>query len=280
MRHPRPARRYSLSTLALLLPLAVSLTADELTPKGIYHAVDEHRRTGVKFFVELDEGAKPTRRVPVSHDFRTGDRLTFTFEINRDSYVYVINQTLLDPASPSGRRGSTTSSGLVSKRIERVLVDPSPPPPTPRPAPRPVPARRPADLLDNPRLLFPTTRAGINNRLKGDRPYRIPARGRYVMDDETGIEKLFVVISDRRLDLSGHFDAASGRIRGAHLADRLRRQLDDWRTNAEVELTTKGIVHVVDGEREAEDERHADGYGVSIDPAKPAVVEIDLRHCR
>ena len=197
----------------------------------------------------------------VNHAFRTGDRFTFTFEINRDTYIYVINETF--PES------DVSPAGFTAKRIERVYVVEKSPPLRRRPSTWPWPVR-----LGEPRMLFPTAKAGSNNRLKADRPYPVPHRGYYVMDDQTGLERLYLVISDRRLDLSATFHDDNGRLRGAASADRalsverLGRQLAEWKENAEVELVEKGIVHDIAS------------YGVSIDPAKPAVVEIDLRHCR
>ena len=249
----------------LFAPMVTGTEADDrfapkLTPKGIYHAVDELHRTGVKFFVALEERGKKPRRVGVNHPFATGDRFTFSFEINRDSYIYVINQTLRDASGVS----EIKPAGLTGKRIERVYVEISSSAPEPKPLP--LPPRSP--YLSEPRLLFPTVKAGSNNRLKGDRPYQVPHRGYYVMDDQTGLERLYVVISDKRLDFSDDFHPVGGEVRGTVAADRLRRKLEAWKKNAEVEFVDKGIEHDVAS------------YGVSIDPAKPAVVEIDLRHCR
>ncbi len=122
--------------------------------------------------------------------------------------------------------------------------------------------------LTPPRLLFPTQKAGSNNRLKNDVAHLVPNRGHYVMDDETGTERLYVVISDQRLDLDGYFFSSSGKVKSTSAASRLERKLADWKKNADVELVAKGITHEVES------------YGVSLDPTRPAVVEIDLQHCR
>lgn len=130
-----------------------------------------------------------------------------------------------------------------------------------------------------PRLLFPTFRAGSNNRLRGDRAHVVPTRGYYRMDERTGTERLYVILSDRRLDLSEYFHASSGRVRGSGAATKLRRQLGEWKENAEVEL-----VHRVSPPRSPRGDvsivLDVESYGVSIDSTEPAVVEIDLRHCR
>lgn len=235
-----------------------------LSPKGIYHTVDEHQRTGIKFLVELNERGKKPKPVPVTHDFETDDRFTFQFEINRDTYIYIINQTLNDTVMIS--QEGMVSSGLKSKGIARVHGKKKPSPPPPSPPPAPVVVR--SEYVGEPRLLFPTVQAGVSNQLKKDRTYPIPERGHYVMDDLVGTEKLYVVISDRRLNLDGFFHRDNGKVRSSRSASRLRRQLAEWQKNAEVELVTKGVGHEVAS------------YGVSIDPEKPAMIEIDLQHHR
>lgn len=274
--------KHSIFGAMLCLTITGGVTATEetiasshtaLSPKGIYHAVDEYQRTGIKFLVELNERGEKPRPVAVTHGFETGDRFTFRFEINRDSYIYIINQTLRDATTVfprktvSPRKTSsalrTTSSGLKSKGVERVYDKPRP-----AVAPQHAPLVLRSKYAGKPRLLFPTTRAGLGNRLRKDHLYPLPERGHYVMDDLTGTEKLYVVVSDRKLDMSSFFHRDSGRARGTSSTERLRRQLEKWKKNAQIELVDKGIVHEVAS------------YGVSIDPSEPAMIEIDLRHCR
>ena len=232
-----------ISTLAiaalLMLPAAASLatTPETLTAKGIYHDADRFQRSGLKFRIVLDDGGK-ARRVPTTYPFHTGDRFTFTFEINRNTHIYVINRTQTSAPAP-------VSAGYQAKRIHRTR-------------------------LSEPRLLFPTSQAGSNNRLTSNAAHKIPSRGHFVMDRESGIEKLYVVISDRRLDFGDFFDGRTGQLRGSPnpRAAALQAKLDAWKSNALVQLVPKGIRHEVDG------------YGVNVDAAKPAVVEIDLKHYR
>lgn len=296
--------------LSLTVPLAGEaagpISESQLTPKGIYHAVDEHHRTGIKFYVDLKERGV-SRRVPIDYGFRTGDRFTFNFEINRTSYVYVINRTLSESSTPSSTGVRRSTDELTSKRIYRVRPDnseqktsdnkPSREKASSRePATRPKPARvsspakasqevttakvgqrqarpvqassqmKPKTCVSDPRLLFPTQAAGNNNRLRENRAYGIPSRGHYVMDAEVGVEKLYVVVSDKPLNFDDYFEAKNGRVHNSRATERLAAKLADWKKNADVELVTKGIVHELEG------------YGVSRDPRKPAVVEIDLQH--
>ena len=236
---------------ALTLPIAMPrLAADEppaLSAKGIYYDVDRHQRSGLKFCVTLDEDGKQ-RQVPTSHPFRSGDRFTFSFEINRGTYIYVINRT-------ENGMALTSSAGYQAKRITRTRL---------------ASHRRPSSRLSEPRLLFPTYQAGSNNRLTADVTHEVPHKGYFAMDDDYGLEKLYVVISDRRLDFSDFFYAGSGAFRHATAAGiaRLEAKLERWKDNAFVELVAKGIVY------------EPESYGVSIDPSQPAVVEIDLKHYR
>ena len=234
MRHLIPA---AIATL-LLLPSA-GAAGDELTAKGIYHDADRYQRSGLKFHIVKDDGGRK-RRVPTSYPFHSGDRFTFSFEINRDTHVYVLNRTQVS---------STTSltAGYRPKQISHRT------------------------RLSEPRLLFPTSLAGRDNRLASNQAHVVPSRGHFVMDGESGIEKLYVVISDRRLDFSDLFRADTGALRGAgnaRAAAALQARLDGWKSNALVQLVPKGIRHEIDG------------YGATVDASRPAVVEIDLRHYR
>ncbi len=239
----------TLTTIAalMLFPAAASLAAGDasphgatpqLTAKGIYHDVDRYQRSGLKFRILLDENGKE-RRVSTSYPFRTGDRFTFDFEINRNTHVYVINRTQV----------STTTSVAAGYHPKKVGH---------------------SSRLSEPRLLFPNSRAGNDNRLASNKTHAVPGRGQFVMDTESGIEKLYVVISDRRLDFSDFFHTETGEPRSSANPRTavLQTRLDGWKGNALVQLVPKGIVHEVDG------------YGATVDASRPAVVEIDLKHYR
>ena len=124
--------------------------------------------------------------------------------------------------------------------------------------------------LTEPRLLFPTSNAGTGNRLASNRAHHIPSRGHFVMDRESGVEKLYVVISDRPLDFSDLFRNDNGKLRGSATTRTaaLQARLDGWKDNALVEFVPKGITHEVDG------------YAATANASQPAVVEIDLKHYR
>ncbi len=223
----------------ILVPAAASLAGgDELTAKGIYHDVDRYQRSGLQFRILLDDNGKE-RRVSTSYPFHTGDQFTFSFEINRNTHIYIINRT---EVSKSAAVAASYQPKQVSHRSR----------------------------LTEPRLLFPTEDAGTGNRLVSNRAHVVPSRGHFVMDHESGVEKLYVVISDRSLDFSDLFHADTGKLRGsaAPRTAALQARLDGWQANALVELVPKGIVHEVDG------------YAATADASRPAVVEIDLKHYR
>lgn len=226
-----------------LFPAAGSLAGDELSAKGIYLDTDRYQRSGLKFHIVMDDGGRE-RSVPTTYPFRTGDRFTFSFEINRATNIYVINRTQVSTAS--------VAAGYTPKRLTRTS--------------------RSESRLTEPRLLFPTSHAGNDNRLTSNQAHTVPSRGngRFVMDAESGTEKLYVVISDQPLDFSGYFHTATGKLRGSATSRTaaLQDRLDGWTDNCLVDLVPKGIVHEIDG------------YGVTVDASKPAVVEIDLKHYR
>ncbi len=222
---------------ALLVGAGLAAAEPELTAKGIYYDVDRYQKSGLKFHVILDDKGK-SRRVPTTYPFHSGDRFTFAFEINRDTYVYVINRTQVAATA-------AVSAGYRAKGT-------------------PERAR-----LGEPRLLFPTEEAGSRNRLASDAPYVVPRRGWFVMDGQSGIEKLYVVITDRPIDFGDLFDRKTGELRApSNRIAVLQDRLDRWQGNALVELVPKGIVH------------QTESYGVSVDATKPAVLEIDLKHYR
>ena len=165
-----------------------ALAEAKLTAKGIWHAPDRYERSGIKFHVNLLEDGSETQ-VPVGHDFRSGDRFTFTFEINRDTYVYVVNRTRLEEQKVHDS-GYGSDDAWVSKRIVRA---------------EPEGGDSGDPILTAPRLLFPTEAAGLANLLMTDKPYEVPREGYYVMDSEPGTEKLYVVISDRPLNMWEYF---------------------------------------------------------------------------
>ena len=225
-------------TLLPATPTFAGSNEARLTAKGIYHDVDRYQRSGLKFRIVLDDDGTE-RRVSTTHPFNSGDRFTFSFEINRNTHIYVINRTQVSTTA-------SVAAGYQPKRVSRT------------------------SRLSEPRLLFPTSRAGNNNRLASNTAHDVPNRGYFVMDQESGIEKLYVVISDKQLDFSDFFYTNNGKLRSsAHpKTTALQAKLDSWKDNALLELVPKGIVHEVDG------------YGATVDATRPAVVEIDLKHYR
>ncbi len=234
-----PIQILAIAALTLFPAGAMFAAGDgpSLTAKGIYHDVDRYQRSGLKFRIIMNDDGKE-RRVSTTYPFHSGDRFTFSFEINRNTHIYVINRTQV--SAPASVAASYQPKGSKHSR------------------------------LSEPRLLFPTSRAGNNNRLASNKAHVVPSQGYFVMDNESGTEKLYVVLSDRRLDFGDVFSADTGKLRSSAnpKTAALQTKLDGWKDNALVELVPKGIVHEVDG------------YGATVDASRPAVVEIALKHYR
>jgi hypothetical protein len=97
----------------------------------------------------------------------------------------------------------------------------------------------------------------------------IPDDGILRMDQNPGLEKVFVVVSPNPLDLSKYFDqqSASGYPSSDEQeAARLTRDLASMRENTQI-AESKDIVF-----------EGADSFGVSRDPKKPMVVVVNLNH--
>ena len=97
------------------------------------------------------------------------------------------------------------------------------------------------------------------------------------MDQEPGIEKLYIVLSPDLVDMGKYFDLSTGRLTrpGADspadpaIVSDLGHRMSEWSKNGDTaipEAGTKGIT--------------VEGYGVSANSSRPALVEIDLRHRR
>ena len=233
---------------------------EDASPKGIFLSDGEDRQTGVRFNVLLNRDGQ-ARVVSSNHRFRDADRMKFQFTLNRHSYVYVVHRTFEgDPRSDRVRRYAGP------KGIEVVRDDNR--------------DRGGASY----QLLFPNEKVGRNNRLKTRRLYTVPAdRDKYfMMDDNPGIEKLYLVVSPKRLDIEDHFDIRDGGVRrrgrpdgdgrrdnsSSEVLDRLTAQLAEYAGNADLSLS-KGI--------EVEE---VDSYGIGVERDRPLMIEVDLAHHR
>ena len=233
----------------------------DASPKGIYLSEGKERRTGVRFNVLLNRGGK-SRIVSTNYRFRDGDRMKFQFALNRAAYVYVVHRSLEgDPDSDRVRRYAGPKGIEVVRGEDR--------------------SRRRAGSY---RLLFPNRAVGLDNRLKARRLYRVPAaRDKYFkMDDNPGIEKLYLVVSRKRLDIEEHFDLGDGGVHrsratggegrredsGGDVLDRLTAKLAGYAGNTQRSLS-KGI--------EVEE---VDGYGIGVERGRALMIEVDLAHHR
>jgi hypothetical protein len=231
--------------VAFAVPAGARLAAgtqDEASIKGVYR---EGKRTGVKVSVFAADAGK-RRRVSTDYEFKSGDGFELELETNQKSYIYVVNRTL------SGDPGT-----LNSKGIERI---------------------RDEDRRDRPR----TTQYKLLYPMKNDpkvadanKPFKLAG---FRMDDKPGVEKMFIVVSAKPIDISRYFDVngdqrtgGGGRDRGRRddtdndVLDQLNKDLADWSQNADSALP-KGI------------ERDPEGYGVVRDTGKPGVVQLSLLH--
>ena len=219
-----------------------------LQAKGVYEARD---RTGARFNVLLVRDGRE-RRVSADYDFRSGDRMKFEVETNRPAFVYVLNRTLRGDA----RR-------LQSKGIDQI---------------REEDLRARGGNRVQYTLLYP----GKGERpiaLPPNRPVRLPqGRGNlFVMDNEPGIEKLYVVLSERPIDIGDHFNLETGRQRSGRAAsgrgtdedvlDQLNTAMASWSGNGTTAIAPKGIDTV-------------DSYALAHEAGGPYLIEVDLKHLR
>ncbi len=256
----------SLGGLVLALPAGPSLRAnddDTSEAKAIYldGEKNDQGKPGMKFSVMLKRGNEPEKRVRTSYEFKSQDRMLFEFEVNKPQYVYVLNRTIPQSQAP---RYAGKGIGVVRDDDRKPGGD---------------------DRSTRYKLLFPTQEAGTNNKLLANKAQTIPPKvgnqqtARFVMDNNPGIEKLYVVTSSAPIDISKYFDLTTGNVRntgtrtgaGKGLGDEgdedgldeLNKDLAEWGGNADVSMA-KGI--------------NTESYGINQNPAKPMMVEVDLTH--
>jgi hypothetical protein len=94
------------------------------------------------------------------------------------------------------------------------------------------------------------------------------------MDQEPGIEKLYLILSPEPIEMSRYFDTETGVVlpdgpesRQLRGSTALGRQLSEWSKNAKTLIADPGFKRII-----------LEGYGVSSDPNRPALVEVDLKH--
>lgn len=249
---------------AALGALAAALSGQEgLTPKGVYRDnTNTSVKNGVTYRVMLARGAQQSE-VPVSFAFRSGDRFRLQVKLKDDAYIYVLNRTL------DGDPEQMASKGITVVRDEDRQQKTK---------------RRKAAYT----LLYPSPSEANRKIRKG--AYRdIPGTELLAMDNNPGVEKVYVVLSDAPLDLTKYFRdgqmvSASGGDRTADdkgrksdnpgdAIDNLDRNLADWAQNSATEppaqAASKGVI------REGSDE----GEGCTVgNRNKPIMAEISLKH--
>ena len=214
------------------------------SPKGSF---EEGRQVGVKFQVLQERGGR-LRRVSTTYPFRSGDRFKFEVETNRPIFVYLLNRTLAGDAETPR-----------SKVFEEIRNDDR---------------RDRSGSRHEYRLVYPTG-GDQPTRFRTGRPAQLPpGDDRYFVMEGPGIEKLYVLLSEQRIDLSKYFDLDDGRQRTGRrprrdgaveddVPDQLNARLLKWTGNVVVEF--------------ADEDARVVGYGVVRDEDGPGMVEVSLR---
>lgn len=236
-----------MSSLVLKGPLTAALiagtalaAADKFSEVKEIFLDREHHPTaiGMRYDIELERPDGSRMEVPVTYDFHSGDRIRLRVDVRSPAYVYVLNRTLNGP-----------DRGISLVRDED--------------------AQKPPAMSETPRLVF-----GPERLIPG--ATRIaPKSAAMRFDENTGIEKLYVVVSAKPLPLENMFDRE-----GHLLFDRARRDsignlnrdLAAWSGNA------KSAVPDKDGAKGLSQDNN--GYCVERRPNEPLMQEISLRHSR
>ena len=207
--------------------------------KGIYLDREHHpTMNGMRFDIVLQQPDGSKAEVPVTFDFHTGDRFWLRMDMRNSAYVYVLNRTL-----PGGDKG-----------IEAVRIDDQQR--APEPAQMPHLVFGPEKLNHGAARLAPK---GKNMAMRFDR--------------ETGVEKLYVIVSPKPLQLEAFFGADGKMAVDATHHDamqQLDQRLSEWNGNAQYAYPDK------EGAKGIYQDNY--GYCVERQPDRPFMFEITLNH--
>ena len=191
-----------MTTLQLVsLRLAVSLAFASL-PAPLAFAEEPNRGVrlrqqpgNVTYDVELIRGTQRAI-VPVTYEFKTGDRFALRVKVAAPSYVYVLNRTFV--GSPDE---------LKNNRQIKLVPD------------KAAPADGGGDAPKGSAYSLVYPAKGANRLLRPGVVNIIPAPGQLMeMDENPGVEKLLVIVSSKPMDLTRYFDGASGQVRTTPVA--------------------------------------------------------------
>ena len=195
----------------------------------------------VKYDVILERGER-NEPVATSRRFVNGDKFRLRFEVNKDSFVYVLHRTL--DGNPDQMERYTGAKGI------RVIRDED----------------RSSNTAGKFQLLYPARNTGMNNRLTGRKAKIVPENGGgFQMDQDPGIEKLVIVVSPTQVDVSRMFSLTSakpGTVRREDSDADLDNQLKGAEDNT---MNSKGVCV-------------GDCYAAPRAAGKPIIVNVDLRH--
>jgi len=221
--------------------LAAQDQGDAASVKGIYR---EAQKPGVKYAVYKRNGTDRVR-VGADYEFKSDDRFEIELETNKASYVYVLNRTFAGEPGELSRKG-----------IERIRDD----------------DHGGRGSKEKYKLLYPLGKDPKTTSASA--PFRLPVMH---MDDQPGVEKMFIVVSAKPIKIDNYFDVNGDQRRspsaggGRHVdseddvLDQLNKELVSWKDNSEI-VQAKGI------------SRDSEGYGVVRDSAKPGMLELTLQH--
>jgi len=212
------------------MAVAVSNATAQHTAGADDRSVKLRKQPGnVSYDFELTRGVTHAIVQP-NFQFQSGDRFTLRVRVMTDSYVYVLNRTLV--GSPDELR---------SNRQIRLVPDPAADPgPTPgtQAAPGRVP---PAYSLVYPQSGDRLLKPGVVNLIPG-------SQMALEMDENPGVEQLVLVVSPRPLNIATMFNRTTGELKAppktgssgqldsiSDVYTKLTRDLAEMARNAEVE---------------------------------------------
>jgi hypothetical protein len=207
--------------------------------KGLYlDRAHNAGANGMRFDIELERPDGRRVEVPVTYEFHSGDRIWLRMDVRNHAYVYVLNRTL-----------NGDDKGIATLRDEDQ--------------------RRPPSPAELPRLVFGP------EKLNRGTARLAPKTGALRFDNNPGIEKLYVILSPKPLQLDVTFDP-EGRVLSddSHrdAVENLDRRMAEWASNADVAVPDKNGAKGLDHDNY--------GYCVERRPNEVLMLELTVNHSR
>jgi hypothetical protein len=203
---------------------------------------------GARYHILLEGKDGNKTEVPPTHNFKTGDRFWLQLEVRKPVYVYVLNRTV-----------TAAGKGLVMDRPGNPGSGGAKPPSGPA---------KPANAATKPPVQLPPLHLVFGPEKVDAGAFKmLPGRLALKFNQQPGLEKLYIVLSDNRIPELDRGFGSKGEVSGN--PETLDKELVTWADNAELavpEANSKGLA--ID----------SNAYAMQRKRGQPVMLELSLEH--